>query len=182
MRFGKLISLIALCLALLGCSREPAPVLIPSGAEMVFWENQSWEVGGGRSRLTIWADGRSEVMVIPDAYFRREPEKLRPRDGWTMKEGREGVYFIRTNVFQEQVAKAKFTQALAAGIHLLKTFRPDYVDGSGTLVGVKIDGELKDTMIPMFLDRQRESANHKRFVAVSKVLSDFDRHAYDIQR
>lgn len=98
-----------------------------------------------------------------------------------MEPGRKGPYFVRKNVFPENVAKDKFDQALVAGIRLLETFKPDYVDGSGTLVGVQIDGELKETVIPMFLDRHQGSANHKRFVAVSKVLADFDRHAYDIQ-
>ncbi len=70
---------------------------------------------------------------------------------------------------------------MAAGIHRLKTFKPDYLDGSGTLVGVEIDGKLIETVIPMFLDRDWGSVNHKRFIAVSKVLSDFDRHAYDVR-
>ncbi|UCD90699.1 MAG: hypothetical protein JSW04_04525 [Desulfobacterales bacterium] len=98
-----------------------------------------------------------------------------------MKKSQEGIYFLRTNVFSGKVAKDKFNQALAAGIHLLKTFRPNYVDGGGTLVGVQIKGELKETVIPMFLDQHTGSANHQRFIAVSKVLSDFDRQAYDIQ-
>jgi len=47
--------------------------------------------------------------------------------------------------------------------------------GSGTLVGVGIDGKLIQTVIPMFLDQDRGSVNHKRFITVSKVLSHFDR-------
>lgn len=181
MWFGKRIRLIALSFALFGCSPQPAPNLNPADAEMIFWEQQSWEVGGGRSRLTIWADGRSEVVVVPDAYFRRKPEMLSPRDGWTMKKSATGLYFMRNHVFSEKVAKNKFKRALAAGIHLLQTFKPDYVDGSGTLVGVQIDGKLNETIIPMFLDRHRGSANYKRFSTVSRVLSDIDSHAYDVQ-
>jgi hypothetical protein len=146
---------------------------------MIFWEHQSWEAGGGRSRLTLWADGRSEVVVVPDAYFQPNSVKLRLRDGWVMKQGKNGLYFVRANVFPQNVAKDKFNQALAAGIGLLQTFKPGYVDGSGTVVGVQINGELKETVIPMFLDQHRGSANHQRFIAVSKVLSDFDRNAYD---
>lgn len=92
-----------------------------------------------------------------------------------------GFHFIRTNVFQEEVAREKVRQAMTVGIHRLKTFRPGYLDGSGTLVGVGIDGKLIETVIPMFLDRDRGSVNHKRFVAMSEVLSDFDRHAYDVR-
>jgi hypothetical protein len=181
MRYNLQIGLIALCLALPGCSSQSHSDHGIPDAEMIFWEHQSWEVGGGRSRLTIWADGRSEVMVVPDATLRHKPEILVVREGWTMKKEGEGLYFVRRDVFQRQVAKEKFNRALAAGIHQLKTFRPDYVDGSGTLVGIQIDGAVKETVIPMFLDRNMGSANHKRFLAVSDLLSYSDRRAYDIK-
>ena len=99
------IGLIAFCLALPGCSSQSRSDRGISDAEMIFWEHQSWEVGGGRSRLTIWADGRSEVKVVPDAYLRHKPEILRVREGWTMKKESEGPYFLRRDVFQGQVAK-----------------------------------------------------------------------------
>lgn len=176
----KWFTVIALCIIPLGCGSQSGTSSDNAKVEMIFWESQSWEAGGGRSRLTIWADGRSEVVVVPDAPLRLQSEKLHLQEGWRMEPGRKGPYFVRKNVFPENVAKDKFDQALVAGIRLLETFKPDYVDGSGTLVGVQIDGELKETVIPMFLDRHQGSANHKRFVAVSKVLADFDRHAYDI--
>lgn len=53
----------------------------------------------------------------------------------------------------EEVAREKFQRAFEAGIHLLESFRPDYVDGEGTLVGIQIHGELKETVVPMFLDK-----------------------------
>ncbi len=173
--------LLALCMGLLSCSSEPTSKGKPPRAQMIFWELQSWETGGGKSRLTIWSDGRSEVMVGPDEYFRRNPRMLLPRDGWTVSNGKRGYHFIRTKVFSEEVAKEKFRQAMAAGIHRLKTFKPDYLDGSGTLVGVEIDGKLIEKVIPMFLDRNKGTVNHKRYIAVAKVLSDFDRHAYDFR-
>jgi hypothetical protein len=175
------ISLILFALVMLSCSPESSSDLSPLDAEMVFWEHQSWEVGGGRSRLTIWADGRSEVMVVPDASFRANTEKLQPRDGWAMKKSVEGPYFVRKNVFPEDVARDKFNRGLEAGIHRLKSFTPDYLDGSGTLVGIQIAGELREIVIPMFLERHRGSQNHKRFVAVSKILSGFDKLAFDIK-
>jgi hypothetical protein len=180
MKFCKLFILIAISIISASCRSQAAPSLNPSDVEMIFWEYQSWEAGGGRSRLTIWADGRSEVMVVPDAYFQHNSERLHLRDGWVMKQGVRGLFFVRANVFPVNVAKDKFNRALAAGISLLQTFKPGYLDGSGTVVGVQINGELKETVIPMFLDQHRGSANHQRFIAVSKVLSDFDRHAYDI--
>jgi len=147
---------------------------------MIFWEHQSWEVGGGRNRLTIWADGRSEVTVVPDASFRHSQEKLQPRKGWIMKEGRRGLYFVHPDAFPKEVAKDKFQKAFAAGIHLLKTFKAQYVDGSGTLVGVQIGSRLQETVIPMFGDAQKGTRNHERFLAVSEVLSDFDTRPFDL--
>ncbi len=181
MKSCRWIITIALCGAALGCESQSEVLSDDSHIEMIFWEAQSWEAGGGRSRLTIWADGRSEVMVVPDAPLLLESKSLRLRDGWQIEQGNKGPYFVRKNVYSEKVAKEKFDRAFAAGIQLLETFKPDYVDGSGTLVGVQVDGKLKETVIPMFLDRQQGSANHKRFIAVSKVLADFDTHAYDIR-
>ena len=173
--------LLALCMGLLSCSSEPTSKGKPPRAQMIFWELQSWETGGGRSRLTIWSDGRSEVMVVPDEYFRRNPGMLLPRDGWTVRNGKRGLPFTRTNVLPEEAAKEKVRQAMAAGIHRLKTFKPGYLVGSGTLVGAEIDGKLIETVSPMFLDRDKGTINYKRFIAVSEVLSDFDRRAYDVR-
>ena len=181
MRSCNRVSLILLLFTLLGCSPQPTSAVNPSEIEMIFWESQSWEAGGGRSRLTIWANGRSEIMVVPDAYYQGRPEALLPREGWSMTKSAQGLHFLRENVYPVDIAKNTFNRALTAGIHLLTTFQPDYVDGGGTLVGVQTDGTLKETLIPMFLGRHEGSANHERFVAVSEVMADFDRDAYDIR-
>ncbi len=174
------IILIGFCLLLLSCSRDPNTAPVPSGVEMIFWEDQSWEMGGGTSRLTLWVDGRSEVTVVPNASFRHSQAKIQPREGWIMKQGANGRYFVRPSVFPGEVAKEKFTAALEAGIHLLKTFQPQYVDGGGTLVGVQIKGKLKETVIPMFDDSKKGTLNHKRFLAVAQILSDFERQPFDL--
>lgn len=153
---------------------------MPEGAEMLFWEWQSWETGGGRNRVTIWKDGRSQIVVVPDAFSRGNPERFTPHEGWIMLKKAGGVLFIRDPAFPEDVARGKFRKAFEVGIHLLETFRPDYVDGSGTLVGTQINGQLKETVIPMFIDKQQGTKNHKRFLAVSEILADFDVNAYDL--
>ena len=162
----------------MGCSVDTSSELDLADVELIFWERQSWEVGGGRSRLTLWADGRSEIIVVPDAGL--QPQALRPRDGWSMRHGSTGPYFIRTKVFPPHVTKAKLARAVEADIHMIETFKADYVDGSGTLVGIKIRGTLKKTVVPMFLDRHKDTINHKRFLAVAQILADFDTRAYDI--
>jgi hypothetical protein len=103
MRFAKVVKLIAFCLALMGRRLQPISDWKPPNPEMIFREQQSWEVGGGRCRLTLWAEGRSVVLVVPDAYFRTSPEMLRLRTGWMIKKSAEGPYFIRNNVFPEDV-------------------------------------------------------------------------------
>ncbi len=166
----------------LGCATEPSRTTVPHGADMLFWEWQSWETGGGRNRLTIWKDDRSQIVVVPDAFTRGQPKRFKPHEGWIMVEKASGVSFIREPAFPRDVAREKFTKAFEAGIHLLESFRPDYVDGSGTLVGIQIDGKLKETVIPMFLDKNRGTRNHKRFLAVSEILANFDVHAYELTK
>lgn len=164
----------------LGCTAEPARTTVPQGAEMLFWERQSWETGGGRSRLTIWKDGRSQIVVVPDAFSRAHPERFKARYGWIMVEKAGGMSFIREPAFPAHVAQEKFQKAFQAGAHLLETFRPDYVDGEGTVVGTQIDGKTKETVIPMFLEENKGTRNHKRFLAVSEILADFDVAAYEL--
>ena len=185
----RVVTLLAVCSAAAGCRQKPRPVekelppiQMPAGAEMIFWEEQCWEAGGGKSRLTIWADGRSEIRVVPDSVLRRKPKTLRPRQGWTMKKDARGPYLVRQDVYPTEVAKDKFERAWTAGISVLEPFRADYCDGGGTLVGVQVNGELEQTTIPEFPKSQVGSVNHRRVVAVAEVLADFDGHAYDVQR
>ena len=114
MQFAKVVKLIAFSLALVGCPSPNSDRKSPN-AEMIFREQQSWEVGGGRSRLTLWAEGRSVVLVVPDAYFRTSSEMLRLRTGWTMKKSAEGHYSIPNNLFPEDIVQEKFKQAMKAG-------------------------------------------------------------------
>jgi hypothetical protein len=92
------------------------------------------------------------------------------------------VIFVRKNVYPPEVARAMFQQALDAGILFLKSFKPGYVDGGGTRVAVRIRGQQKETVIPMFMDSDKGTINHKRFLAVSKILGGFDTKAYEIDR
>jgi hypothetical protein len=174
---------LAICTVVaLGCTAEPGRTTVPQGAEMLFWEWQSWETGGGRSRLTIWKDGRSQIVVVPDAFSRGHPERFNARDGWIMVEKAGGVLFLQEPAFPTNVAREKFQKAFGAGVHLLETFRPDYVDGEGTVVGTQIDGQTKETVIPMFLEENKGTRNHKRFLAVSQILADFDVDAYELTK
>lgn len=161
-----------------GSERNP----IPDGIEMIVWEEQNWESNGGFERLTIWSDGRSEVVVAPLRYSHDRQENLRTKIGWERIQHKSPphVEFVRKNIYTTDVARAKFKEALAAGIHLLEFFTPSYRDGGGTLVVIQIKGQQKNISIPMFMDSEKGTLNYKRFLAVSAILGGFDKSAYEI--
>ena len=155
---------------------------IPDGVEMIVWEHQNWETNGGFERLTLWQDGRSEIVVAPLQHAQDRQENLRPKRGWEriMHKFPPRVEFVRKNIYPTDIARKKFKEALAAGIHLLKFFKPGYVDGSGTRVVIQIKGQRKEIIVPMFMDQEKGTLNYKRFLAVSKVLGGFDKSAYEV--
>jgi hypothetical protein len=156
-------------------------VPIPDGVEMIVWEHQNWESNGGFERLTIWSDGRSEVLVVPLQHTRDGLENLRPKNGWerVWQKSIPRVEFVRKGIYPAEEARTKFKEVLEAGIHLLESFKPGYHDGSGTRVIIRIKGREKEIVIPMFMDRDKGTLNHKRFLAVSEILGGFDRSAYE---
>jgi hypothetical protein len=174
--------LVILSIAVPAVAAGPELNPIPDGVEMIVWEHQNWETNGGFERLTLWSDGRSEVVVVPLRYAHDDQENLRPKNGWrrVSHQSPRHVEFVRENIYPPDVARTKFREALAAGIHLLTSFKPGYVDGGGTRVVIRIRGREKETVIPMFMDREKGTLNHKRFIAVSKVLGGFDKSAYEV--
>jgi hypothetical protein len=142
---------------------------------MIFWENQVWKAGGGGERLTLWADGRSEITV------RRFGRARKPKPGWTVAAQKPFTIYTRADPLSKDEATQKFAAALAAGIQELKSFPPGYSDGGGTLVGIQRNGELTETTVPQFMFPGRAdnegSENHKRFLAVQKAIGDFDADA-----
>lgn len=161
-----------------GSERNP----IPDGVDMIIWEHQNWETNGGFERLTVWSDGRSEVVVAPLRYARDGQENLRPKTGWerVKQESPPHVEFVRKNMYPPDVARTKFREALAAGVHLLESFKPGFVDGEGTRVVIRRNGRQEEIVIPMFMDGEKGTANHKRFLAVSEILGGFDTSAYEV--
>ena len=149
---------------------------------MIVWEHQNWETNGGFERLTIWSDGRSEVVVAPLRYSHDGQENLRTKIGWerVQQKSPPHVEFVRNNIYPPDVARTKFKKALGAGIHLLESFKPGYRDGSGTRVVIQTKGQQKEIVIPMFMDREKGTSNHRRFLAVSEILGGFDKSAYEV--
>ena len=132
---------------------------IPDGVEMIVWEHQNWETNGGFERLTLWSDGRSEVVVVPLRHARNGQENLRPKSGWkkVKHQSPPHVEFVRKNIYPPDVVRKKIKQALAAGIHLLKFFRPRYVDGGGTRVVTPNKRPAKRNYYPhVYGPRQRD--------------------------
>ncbi|MBI5074329.1 MAG: hypothetical protein HZB62_04075 [Nitrospirae bacterium] len=148
--------------------------------EMIVWEQQNWEPNGGYKRLTIWHDGLSKVEVSPRAHWSISQMNIQPKSGWVAVRQEHHVMFVRKDVFPPEVAREKMQRAIEAGIQFLEAFRPGYRDGSGIRVVVQINGQQKETVIPMFMDNDKSTANYKRFLAVSKILNGFDTDAYEI--
>ena len=161
-----------------GSERNP----MPDGVEMIVWEQQNWESNGGFERLTIWNDGRSEVVVAPLRYSHDSQENLRTKIGWERIQHKSPphVEFVRKNIYPPDVARAKFKDALAAGIQLLESFMPNYRDGGGTRVVIQTKRQQREIVIPMFMDSEKGTLNYKRFLAVSEILGGFDKSAYEI--
>jgi len=155
---------------------------IPDGVEMIVWEHQNWETNGGFERLTLWSDGRSEVVVAPLRYSHDSQENLRTKNGWerVRVQSPPHVEFVRKSIYPPDVARTKFRDALAAGIHLLESFKPGFVDSGGTRIVIQTKGQKKEIVIPMFMDRDKGTLNHKRFLAVSEVLDGFDQSGYEV--
>ena len=160
-------------LTLAGCA--PVPPEPPSDIDMIFWEEQSWETGGYSQRLTLWADGQSEIRIVLGGQTPRSGI-IRLRPGWTNTDGA----LVKRSPLSPEEARDRFERALKAGIHLLEPVRANYLDGSGTLVGVRIGGNVREVVIAHLSDSWRQTTNYRRFQAVAEVMSDFDRDA--IQR
>jgi hypothetical protein len=155
-----------------------APATAPSAAtdasrvDFIFWENQSWMSNGPSARLTLWSNGHSEILVRSFGKTRQ------PKSGWTVEQDEMWAQYRKADPYPADEVKHKISAALAAGIQQLRTFRPGYRDGSGTLVGVQVNGNLTETSIPMFIHPGQPdnagSENHKRFLEIEKILGDFD--------
>ena len=61
--------------------------------EMIFWEKQSWKSGGASQRLTLWADGRSEITVKRLG----KPKKTKP--GWSAREEPPWTMYTKTSPY-----------------------------------------------------------------------------------
>ncbi len=139
---------------------------------MIFWEKQSWKTGRSSTRLTLWADGRPEITLEQLG----KPKKTKP--GWSAREENGWTIYKKTSPFSPEQVRQKYRDAFASGIDEMRTFTPGYVDGSGTPAGVRLDGKLTQTVIPMFVHDgktdNKGSENHKKFLAIEAILGNFD--------
>ena len=161
------------------CGEPPtADDPVPEGAELLVWEEQNWETGGGACRLTLWADGRSEMRVFPTSFARRQGG-LRPLPGWSPEADEHGALsFVRREVFSEAEGRERFRRAWQAGIVHIEPFTPDYLDGEGTRIELHVDGRVDEKVIPLFLGERFGSPDHHRFQAVAEILGPCDWGAF----
>jgi hypothetical protein len=169
------------CAALISFAAADAtsrPSTAPAaGVEAVFWEHQSWKPGGSSARLTLWADGRSEITL--KSYG--QPQATKP--GWTSESQPPYALYHKSGPLSPDDAQKRFSAALSAGIEFLKTFPAGYKDGSGTSVGVQRNGKWKQVVVPLFVHPDepdnKGSENEKRYLAVQRAIGNFDTDAVD---
>ncbi len=162
-------------IALAGCADEELPSL--EQVDSVFLEDQSWETGGGTARLTIWADGRSEIRVYAGPAHLYPKSLLKPLPGWQKLDAPNATTFIHPNPFSPTEAKQKLAAAVQAGISLLQSEDPQYLDGGGVLVGVQVNGALHQAVIPTFNEELRQRV---RFDVVQRALAEFPQEAFEV--
>jgi hypothetical protein len=144
---------------------------VPGDAEMVYWENQSWEAGGGSCRLTLWADGRSELLVDPGDFG--DTQLPRPRNGWSYATSEQEFRFRRTQVFPAEEAIRLFRKVWRLGVQHIRPFEPNYVDGGGTVIAIQKAGNLTQVIVPEFPEERQLSEEHVRYLAVARHLAMF---------
>jgi hypothetical protein len=141
---------------------------------MIYWENRDWQSGGFAERLTLWQDGGSELSRT-QRFDPSASEQLKPE--WKVRGTPGHLVYYRLNPLPKAEAKRRFGAALSAGMQGLRSFTPGYYDGSGTRIGIKTDGRLKQVDIPLFImpgatDNQG-SENYRRFGMVKLAFGDF---------
>jgi hypothetical protein len=92
---------------------------------------------------------------------------------------RDTIRFVHRNAYTPDQARNLFSKALRAGIRRLKSFRPAKKDAGGTRVVISLEEKRKEILIPYFSERQKGRTNHKRYLAVSEVLGNFDTDAFE---
>ena len=148
----------------------------PSLDDLIVWEVQNWKPGGGYRKLTLWRDGYSEIEVaVPSSGTLRKPNP-----GWEMARIGKLVRYVHRYAYSPKATRTKFAHALRAGIRRLKSFKPSHADGPATRVVISLDGKRHEAVIPEFTAHNKDSLNHRRFLAVAAVLDGFSTNAFDV--
>ncbi len=143
-------------------------VRIPAGVELIYWEYAAGMGWRDSQRLTLWADGRSEILIVKHANGK-------PKVGWTVQPTLGGFEFRKTSAFPTANVKQMFNSALISGIHELKTINSGASDCGDIIVGVQINGQLTKTTISMCAARDDAAPNYRRYLAVQRIIGTFDR-------
>ena len=102
---------------------------------------------------------------------------LRPLPGWRKLDAPSATTFIHPNPFSTNEGKQKLAAAVKAGISLLQSEDPQYLDGGGVFVGVQVNGALHQAVIPTFNEELRQRV---RFAAVERALAEFPQEAFEV--
>src|SRR5262249_32674142 len=128
--------------------------------------------GGGRSRITLWGDGRSEISVP------RRGQPMEPHPGWSIAEQSEQWSIYRkTDSLPADEVQHLLKEAREAGIERLETYTgPVVADDAPSVVHIRRNGKYREIIIHSSGDA---SANGRRCLAVAKVFEQIDLDAFD---
>jgi len=132
------------------------------------------EIRGGES-VSLWPEGHSRVATMRYGV----PERVKP--GWraTTKEvgGDTITSYQKNNYFSSDEAVRLYEAAVVAGIKNVKSFDNPNGNGSGTMITIRNGFHIESTRVPEFYGEGQEdhnigSENHKRFLAVKKIMDE----------
>ena len=162
---GVCATMIGISMAEDAFAADPIEPLRPDEIEVISWETHSgWF--GEKNKLTLWADGRSEVRISRPCM----PQPYLVVDGWQEVSKLE---FVRRQDASGEGRK-RFLSAIAAEPHLLQPAVTHTTDCGGR--SVKLSGKGKRWRQSTAWDGSTDNspANFRRWTALNSIMGDFD--------
>ena len=156
----------------------------PRNVVLISWEEHPARPSSIASYcLTIWSDGRSEVVVTPTPPLLRLRSRMHLRPGWVWHD----QTMVKLNALDRTQARLKFEAALGLGMHLLRSEESPSAD-PGATSRADIMTLVEENNRPISACFAAEDLtphpcvwrNLRRFWAIQRVLADFDRQAFDM--
>ena len=137
----------------------------------ISWENQIWKVGGGSDQIKIYSDGKNEITI--ESFGRKDKKKKSKliKNGWQIIEPlSHKTIILKLNYLPESTARQIFNDLLSSKITDLKIQKACFVDGGGTVVGVKYPYLYTEkTIVSDCLDKN--STQYEIFKSCERIIN-----------